>query len=255
VLAVVVGAAVLGRGGRSAAPEHGGVADSAARGAPIPFGAATKSVAVPPPSSTRLQDYDATLSLRVGNVSDATKRAVRIAGSLGGFPARVEVHDATGTLRLRVPVTKVQVAVERLSALGTITGEDVSIRDVQAGVNATDRTIARLQRELRQLRASGAPQQRIASLVARIERLQRARANAIRQARLATVELHLTSHRPAAAPAHHGRLHGAVVALGWLGVGALYAVVVGGPVVAVALLAWLAWRWSRRRAEARLLGI
>jgi hypothetical protein len=255
VLAVVVGAAVLGRGDRSAAPEHGGVATDATQ--VMPFGAATKSVAVPPPSSTRLQDYDATLTLRVRDaeaLSDATKRAVRIAGGLGGFPASVSVHGATGTLKLRVPVTKVQTAVERLSAVGTIVGESVSIRDVQAGVNATDRTIARLQRDLRRLRANGAPQQRVDALVARIERLQRARANAVRQAKLATVELHLTAKQPVAA-ASDGPLDGAVTALRWLGIGALYALVVGGPVVAVLLLAWLAWRRLRRRAAERLLGV
>jgi hypothetical protein len=224
----------------------------------MPFGAAAKSVAVPPPSSTRLQDYDATLTLRVRDaeaLSDATKRAVRIVGGLGGFPATVSVHGSTGDLRLRVPVTKVQTAVERLSALGTIVGESVSIRDVQAGVNATDRTIARLQRDLRRLRANGAPQKRIDALVARIERLQRARANAVRQAKLATVDLHLTAKQPAAAPTDDGPLHGAVTALRWLGIGALYAVVVGGPVLVVVLLAWLAWRRGRRRAADRLLGV
>jgi hypothetical protein len=254
VLAVAVGAAVLGRGDRSAAPER-----SAGDTAQVsPFGAATKSVAVPPPSQTRLQDYDATLTLRVRDadaLSDATRRAVRIAGSLGGFPASVTVHGGAGTLRLRVPVTKVQAAVERLSALGTITAESVSIRDVQAGVNATDRTIARLQRDLRRARATHAPQKRIDALVARIQKLQRARADTIRQAKLATVELHLTTRKPAAAPAEHGPLHGAVTALRWLGIGALYALVVGGPVVAVAALVWLAWRWARRRGEARLLGV
>jgi hypothetical protein len=228
------------------------------RSAPVPFGAAAKGVAVPPPSSTRLQDYDATLTLRVRDaeaLSDATKRAVRIVGGLGGFPASVSVHGSTGTLKLRVPVTKVQTAVERLSGLGTIVGESVSIRDVQAGVNATDRTIARLQRDLRRLRAAGAPQKRIDALVTRIERLQRARANAVRQAKLATVELHLTTKRPAPGPPDHGPLHGALVALRWLGIGALYALVVGGPVLAVAALAWLAWRVARRRSTERLLGL
>jgi hypothetical protein len=253
-LAVSVGAVVLGRGGRSAAPEHGGAAGAGATSVrSIPFGAATKSA--PAPSPTRLQDYDATLSLRVRGVSEATKRAVRIAASLGGFPASVEVHGTTADLRLRVPVTKVQQAVERLSALGTITGEDVSIRDVQAGVDATDRTIARLQRALRRLRAEGAPQKRVDALVARIQKLQRARADTIRQARLATVELHLRTPRQVAAPAEHGPLHGAVVALRWVGIGALYALVVGGPVLVVALVAWLAWRFTRRRRESRLLGL
>jgi hypothetical protein len=263
VLAVAVGAVVAGRDGKPTA-QHGvpGAADRAL--APVTrqktFGATT---AAPAPSRTRAQDYDATLRLRVRDgaaISDATKRAVRIAGSLGGFASvvSVDVGSANGEalLRLRVPVTKVQLAVQRLSELGTITGESVSIRDVQPTLDATDRTIARLQRQLRTLRAQPAPAAaRIAALTARIERLQRAQAETVRRTRLATIELRLTTRAPAAPakPKGHGPLHGAVVALTWLGIGALYALIVGGPVVALLAAAWLGWRAYRRTAERRLL--
>ncbi|HSP74537.1 MAG TPA: DUF4349 domain-containing protein, partial [Gaiellaceae bacterium] len=218
-----------------------------------------------PPARGRLQDYDATLSLRVHDataLSGATKRALRIVRSLGGFAGSVNVNvdgaEGDATLRLRVPVTHVEEAVRRLSELGTITGESVGIQDVQAGVNALDRTIARLQKQLRDLRAqpqTPAVQRRIAALTARVRQLQRSRADTVRNARLATISLQLTTRTPVVQPqpAHHGPLHGAVVALSWLGIGALYALVVGGPVAAFLLAVWLAARALRRRSERRLL--
>jgi hypothetical protein len=278
--AVAVAAAVVAtRNGEAPQPtvQHGAAVRSAidkAAGGSGSSGAATVlapatthafAPTVPAPSGTRLQNYDATLSLRVRDgaaVSASTKRAVRIARSLGGFAASVSV-DVTGgggsaTLRLRVPVTHVGDAVQRLSALGTITAEDVSIEDAQAGVNALDRQIARLQRQLRGLRAqeqTPAVVRRIATLTAQVQRLQRSRAASVRQARLATIALELTTRTPPAPPkpVHHGPLHGAVVALRDLGIGAVYALVVGGPVALVLAALWLALRLLRRRAEHRLL--
>jgi hypothetical protein len=268
VLAVLVGAAVVGRdSGRQAqesvvAPYAQGraVAPPAAKSA-----GALDSAVAPAPSGTRLQDYDATLRLRVRDanaLSDATKRALRIATSLGGFASVAQVNvdgkEGEALLRLRVPVTKVQAALQRLAELGTITGESVSIQDVQPQVDAVDRRIARLQRQLRVLRAQAAtPQQqrRLAALTAQVERLQRSRAGTVRQARLATISLELTTRTPAvpAKPHEHGPLHGAVVAVTWLGIGVLYALIVGGPVVLAGLAAWLLWRAVRRRSDRRLL--
>jgi hypothetical protein len=274
--AVVAGAAVVGRdrsgpttAQREFAPPvastttpYGKAAPSAAAGS---AGSALDSAVAPGPSRTRLQDYDATLSLRVRNaeaLSDATKQAVRVATSLGGFASAVNVNvagrDGDASIRLRVPVTKVQPALRRLSELGTITGESVAIRDVQPAVNAVDRRIARLQRELRALRAQEQTPQvagRIASLTAQVERLQRSRQATVRQARLATIQLALTTRTPVAPPkpAEHGRLHGAVVALEWIGIAALYALIVAGPFVLLGLGLWLGVRAWRRHAERRLL--
>lgn len=272
VLAVTVGAVVLGGRGRPQTAERAPVTfgraqaqTSAPAAKGVVHGGTLDSAAAPAPSRTRLQDYDATLSLHVRGpqaLSDATKQAVRIANGLGGFAAgvQVDVEGARGsaTLRLRVPVTKVQAAIQRLGELGRITGESVSIRDVQTGVNVLDRRIARLQRELRSLRAAPqtpATQRRIAALTATVERLQRGRAETVRQARLATIQLRLTAGTPAAPPkpAEHGPLHNAVVALRWMGIGALYALIVGGPVVLLGVALWLGRRAWRRRAERQLL--
>jgi len=51
----------------------------------------------------------------------------------------------------------------------------------------------------------------------------------------------------------HGPLHGVVVALTWLGIGAVYALAIGTPIAVLALLVWFAARIIRRRREDALL--
>ncbi len=96
---------------------------------------------------------------------------------------------------------------------------------------------------------------RISALTRQIEGLQRARADAIRRAHFATVELHLTTRKPTPHRPHenNGPLHGIGVAFRWIGIGAVYALALGAPLVGLALLAWLAARVVRRRREDALL--
>lgn len=172
----------------------------------------TQSAGVPAPSRTRLQNYSASLELQVQDVPATVTRALRVAASLGGYPASVHVSTTKKTgsasLLLRVPRSHVQAAVARLSKLGTVTGEQVDIQDVQAGVNATDRLIARLERELKT-----ATKDRAAALTARIKALQRQRAETVRTAHYATVQVSLSTP-PVKAKAHHHYLRDA---LPWLG--------------------------------------
>jgi hypothetical protein len=224
---------------------------------------AGKSVGVPTPSTTRIQRYGAYLALRVptpDGVSAGVQKALRITKSLGGYATSVHASTSgkTGSadLTLKVPRTHVQEAVTRLSALGTITGEQVDVQDLQTGVNATDQKIARLQRQLAALRAQPSSDLltgQIAALVRQIQSLQRAKANVVRTARYATVNVHLAT--PAAAPkrAHHGPLHGLAVAFRWLGIGAVYTLALGTPLLVVLWLIWLAVSTVRRRQEDRLL--
>jgi hypothetical protein len=218
----------------------------------------------PPSTPGRVQTYGAFLALRLNSataVSDGVKSALRIAASLGGYPTSVHASsaakDASADLVLKIPRTNVQAAITRLSALGTITSERVDIQDKQAGLNATDRKITRLQAQLAELRAK--PQSadnaaRIAALTSQIARLQRAAAETRRAAHYATVQLHLTSAKPVAPVKQgHGPLHGVVVALTWLGIGAVYALAIGTPLAVLALLAWLVARIVRRRREDALL--
>jgi Domain of unknown function (DUF4349) len=240
---------------------------------------AEKSLAVPPsaqsgsagatrlaPQTTpgRVQRYGAYLALRVptpDGVSDGVKRALRIASSLGGYPTSVHASShgkaAAADLTLKVPRTHVQAAITRLSALGTITSEQVDVQDVQAGLNATERTIARLQAQLATLRAAeqtDAVKAKIAALTTRIERLQRDEAAKIRAAHFATISLHLqTPAKAAPVPHGDGPLHGLGVAFRWIGIGAVYVLALGLPLLLLAGLVWWTVRALRRRRENDLL--
>ncbi|HEX7527418.1 MAG TPA: DUF4349 domain-containing protein [Gaiellaceae bacterium] len=217
----------------------------------------------PAPTTTRVQRYGAYLALRVptpNGVSTGVKEALRITKSLGGYAG--SVHVSTGAksgsadLTLKIPRTHVQEAIARLSAIGTITAEQVGVQDRQTAVNATNRTIARLQRELATLRAqtqTPITTARIAALVRQIQSLQRAQATTVRTARYATVNLHLGTAAPKPAAAHHGPLHGLGVAFRWLGIGAIYVLALGAPLLFVLWLAWIASRTIRRRREDALL--
>ncbi len=254
---------------------HGQTALELARRGPVtiapgavgatPSDGAAKTLTVPA-AKNRVQTYDATLSLRVEHardVSDGVKRALQIATSLGGYSASVhaETHGsrAVADLKLKIPRSHVQRAMAKLSQLGTITDENVSTVDKTALLNATDREIARLQKQLASLRAqpqSPENDRRIAALVTRIERLQRGEATTRRTAHYATVDMHLETPLVTIATKHgHGPLHGVVVALTWLGIGAVYALAVGAPVAVLLALLWLGVRAVRKRRENALLEI
>jgi len=219
---------------------------------------------IPQPSATRAQRYTASLDLRVptvGAVSADSKRAVAIAASLGGYEQSVNVSTGKASgyadIRLRIPKTRVQEAVRRLAALGRIVSENVNVQDLQAGLNATARTIQALQRNLAALRAqtqTALVQRRILQLTARIQKLQRSEASTVREARYATVALTLAT--PPAQPAKQhrpGPLHGLGTAFRWIGIGLVYALAIGAPLAALAVLVWLAVCALRRRREDRLL--
>lgn len=229
--------------------------------APAPAGAAV-GVA---PSATRLQQYRASLELRVANAADvsaATQRALAITRSLGGYPLGVGV-DARGrtgdaSLTLRIPREKVQEAVTRLSELGTIIASNVQIEDLQVQVNATNKRLARLQRRLSELRAqeqTDEVKRQIAALTRQVETLQRSRAATVRESRFATVNLHVTTRRAAVTPVteNDGPFHGLVVAFTWIGIVAVYAIALAAPFAVLALLLWVAARAVRRRREEALL--
>ncbi len=115
-------------------------------------------------------------------VSAASRRAVAIAASLSGYQQTVVVRTASKTgyahIVLRIPTGNVREAIRRLSALGTITAENVSIQDLQVQVNTTDQRIARLQTQLAALRQSRRPRRPSVESqpsTAQIQRLQRAR--------------------------------------------------------------------------------
>ena len=227
--------------------ERAAVAHGSVAGTPKTF---QTQLAAPRIAPGRVQRYNASISLRLRDVSSAVKSVQRITSSLGGYPVSIQVdaqgRRASADLVVKVPRVHVQEAIRRFSALGTITAEDVRVQDLEAGLNATDRTIARLQK---QLAATIDPDQ-AAALKTRIERLQRGEAATRRTAHYATVSLHLETPSKAMPAKHgHGPWHGLAVGLRWLGIGAVYALVFGAPLVLLAL----AWRLVRRRREDALL--
>ncbi len=250
-------------------PATGNAGKSLAPGAQAAPGFASSAVALPGPSSTRAQAYGATLQLRLPNgpaVAAAARRAVEIAQGLGGFPASVKISVAartgTATIVLRVPRARVSVAIGRLAALGSVTGEHVSISDLQTGIDTVGVRIVRLERELAAAingPQSAASRRLIAALTAQIEGLQRAGANTLRTAHDATVKLALstsprTPPRPRPRPRRaHEPFHDLGVAFRDAGIGAVYALAIGVPLALLAAVAWWLAARLRRRREERLL--
>jgi uncharacterized protein DUF4349 len=217
-------------------------------------------------ASGRLQQVETTLSLRLATpdaVSAAMQRALAVAKSYGGYPVYVDAGSQSGTasaqLTLKVPRSHLRDAMARFSALGTITAEHLDVQDLTASVNETDRTIARLQRQLADLRAQGQTAQtrrRIARLTAGVARLQRQRAATIRAAHYATVDLQLRSQQVLSQHKQgHGPLHRLGTMLMWLGIGAVYVLVLGTPIALVAVLVGVVVRTVRRRREEALLSL
>src|SRR5262245_20558137 len=249
---VLHGEAAITRGAPDAARQKA----LGALATPVPSGAA----------ANRLQQVETTLSLRLASrdaVSAAMQRALAIAKSYGGYPVYVDAgsegKSASAQLTLKIPRSHLREAMARFSALGTITAEHLDVQDLTAGVNETDRTIGRLQRQLADLRAheqTAQVRQRIARLTASVARLQRQRAATIRAAHYATVDLQLRTQQVLSQHKQgHGPLHRLGTMLMWLGIGAVYVLVLGTPIALVAVLVWLAVRTLRRRREEALLSL
>ena len=250
------------------------------QGAAAGLGAATDSKtfspATLPPAQGRLQHYDVSLSLRVRDqdaLSKATNEAMQLARGFGGFVAGVEYSSAENTrgdalLTLRVPIGKIDQAIARFSKLGKIRAQHVSIQDLQATVNAqnqaildTRKSIASLQEKL----GGSLPaarrvelQHQLAAQEGRLKALLGGRGQTVREGRLATVSLAFTTAKKHAVGTHHpghiGRAaHDAWTLLARVGAGAVYLVILVGPLVAIGFALLVIGRALRRRGEGRLL--
>jgi len=259
---------VPGHGSAPVLPGLGKASPALGRSNTLAPSIASSAAALPGPSATRAQRYGATLRLRLRDgsaVAAAAREAVRIAQSLGGYPETVKVSvgakTGTATVVLRIPRARVGAAIDRLSALGRVVGEQASISDLQTGVDQSGRRIVRLEREL--AAALHAPQsvatrRLAAALAAQIEGLQRARAATLRSASDATVTMQLST--PAPTPvhprkrvSHRGPFHELGVAFRLVGIGLVYAFALGTPLAALAFIGWLAASRLRRRRVERLL--
>jgi len=253
----------------------GGVQHGAAVGGGAAARSKTFTLAALPPAQGRLQHYDVSLSLRVRNqdaLSKATNDAMQLARGFGGFVAGVEYSSAESTrgdalLTLRVPIGRIDQAIARFSKLGKIRAQHVSIQDLQATVNAqnqaildTRKSIASLQEKL----GGSLPaarrielQHQLAAQEGRLKALLGGRGETVREGRLATVSLAFTTAKRHAAAHHPGRIgraaHDAVTLLARLGAGAVYVVILLGPLAALGLALFVIGRAVRRRSESRLL--
>jgi Domain of unknown function (DUF4349) len=198
---------------------------------------------------------------------------MRITRALGGFVQSVDYGSPShgngdAYLTVRVPVARVQQAVVRFTALGTILSQHVSIRDLQDQANQEELRILQLRQLAAQLRAKLAgsltPEERVA-VQARLDAVRgllRAKtgqhSGTLRQGRLSTFELELTTRKgAAAAPSHPGRIgraaRHAFSALSKTIAGVLYALILLSPLLVLAAAALWGARYRRRRVEQRLL--
>lgn len=249
--------------------------------APAPAGAlssakAGSARAAPLPPSNRLQNYSASMRIRLGGVdglSDATVRAMRIARNLGGYIVSVQYgsgrREGEAYVTVRVPVQRVQRALMRYSGLGTIVAQNVRIQDLQEGVDRLERRMDRIRNQMARIDAQlknpnlDATEREILEakregLVEILRGLGRQRGATFRRAQFATFSLNLTTgaQKDEAAPPP-GRIErmlddaGSVLVqeVAWT----LFILTVAAPFVLLLGLAWWGARAARRASDRRLL--
>jgi hypothetical protein len=242
----------------------------------VPGALSTHGSKALPPSQTRLQQYQAAMTVRVDGLdalSPSTQRAMRIARGLGGYVVSAKFNAAkegASALVFKIPVGHVQQAIARFSQLGTIAAQNIQINDLQAQFNQLVKRIGALRVAIAKVDDRLADtslskeervrlEQRRARLAANLEALKTSKARTSHRAALATVSLGLTTKEAAAVvkPEHRGPLGRALHDAGrilqkevsW----ALYALIVLGPILLVALAAFLLIRGGRRLSDRRLL--
>jgi hypothetical protein len=227
-------------------------------------------------TAKRLAELRAILTLKVedrAQLSSATAKAMRIVSSLGGYIASARYQTpsrgvATSTLTLKVPATHAQDALTRISALGVILSQNVSLKDLQRPVTVEADRIKTLQGKIADLERSLSDssltsqtrsqlQVQLANARVNLHSLQAQRSAKIRRGRLATITLTLTTGGVPKTPSHPSRIHKAIDRA-WNGLSseiswATMALIVASPfLLLVAALAVLV-RYRRRREERRLL--
>lgn len=241
-------------------------ADSAGGNGGTVLEAGVKQRAIAVPSSpNRLQHTDASIRVRVDDLSTATVRATRIATSLGGYAQSILEHSPQSFVELRIPAQNVKKALAELAGLGTIVSQRLSVQDLTNTLERQSAQIAQLHRRVAALQAAlrnpALPDAQRVLLQIQLAESKRALAQRV-HGRMGTIEAGQTSRvslvlttqkRAAAAPPHRGRLgrmlHSAVGFLALEAMVALFALIVISPVAVALVLLWLV----RRRAVDRLL--
>ncbi len=226
------------------------------------------------PTPGRAERVTATLTVEVPDsdaVSRAAQEALAVTRSLGGHVVSASVStgdEGSASLTVRVPVTKVQEAIVRFSALGKITSQQVTIEDLQESLDALQRRersvraqialiAARLESEPLDAETRARLESRLKNLRTDLLVLRRNIAGTRAEARMATIQL--TVLTPGAlgvvpVPSRLDRtLDEALNVLVWEGVIALAIAIVAAPFALVALAVWFGRSLYRRREEERLL--
>jgi hypothetical protein len=226
-----------------------------------------------PSTPGRAQLYESELTLKVKDLSTATKRALGLARTFGGYVRSVEygsgAERGTALLVLRVPVGSVQEAIVRFSALGAILDQHVSIQDVQPQLDKRFRAmqtlrdaIAKLQAKLESPNLSSPDRTKLENELVAARRqltvLRLAQARQERQTSYATVSLDLrTAGKAIVVPHDPGRIGRALHRSGAILLDeakvAVYVLLDGAPLLVLLGLGLGGARVRRRRAEARLL--
>jgi hypothetical protein len=225
----------------------------------------------------RAQDIDLTMAIRVPDadaVSQATNEALALTKDLGGFVRSSNVstqgREGTAKLRLRIPVARFEDAVIGLSALGTITKQQVATVDLQGDVDAYTKRIERLGRaiEADRLRLESGTltaeeklvvELRLARTRAELRDARRERSFLVERASMAdlTLAFHTREGAAAAKEENEGGVAGAVRTgldlLAAAGVVSLLVLIVASPLIVIAFVTWFLLRFRRRRLEERLL--
>ena len=246
---------------------------SAASGAPSTI---SRNALSPITTGNRLAKLQAILTLRVksrAQLSSATAKAMKIARSLGGYIASAHYQTpgrgvATSMLKLKVPATRAQEALARVSALGEILSQEVSLKDVKRTVAVEADQIKALQQRIVELETSlndssltasarSQLQVQLANARADLRSQQVQRAANIRSGRLATITLTLTTGNLPKMPSHPSRIHKAINRA-WNGLSSeiswvAMALIVASPFLLLAVLLAVLVRARKRREERRLL--
>jgi hypothetical protein len=261
---------------------------SSASGAPTPAtyrqGVVSATKSQPSTSSSfanitsggRLADLRATLLLKVENrdqLSQQTAEAMKIAYSFSGYvvTARVKAPSrgvATSYLELKVPAARSQEALIKISSLGKILSQDISLKDLKTIVTSQSTQILGLRHEIASLRKSltdpSLSTQARSQLQAKLDRakaklgpLRVTHQQTIRRGRLATITVTFTTGDLPKIAAKPSRIHKAIdrawnglsSEISWTAIG----LIVASPFLLLAALLALLVRSRRRREERRLL--
>jgi hypothetical protein len=256
------------------APVHGNARLDAANSLTA-FSTHQSAVNIP---NNRKVHADASLQVVVPNhdaLSSATNKATAIVTSLGGYAQSVQYQasrqgDGNSVLDLRVPVGKVEVAMQKLGSLGRLVSQQVSTQDLQQTYSQQTDTIGRLRRSiavyeqaLQNGSLSGSQrvnvQIQLANARYKLAALRRARGHLVKYAATSDIQLTLSTNQHAFAvpPGKRGRfgqlLHNAATFLALEGIIVLYALIVAGPILLIVGLVWWLTRERRRREERELL--